>query len=715
MKSLSLTAKLHAFAARAHNSLRQELHGRDSARPGGLRPAHALHLRDLDRCPHGSGDLIDHDRVVTHIARKIQILHRGDAGGAAGFLSGAELAGLKRKLLDECRSVHGVDVPSLFDSFDTNSDGKLVLAEVGGHLAEMLPGVASDAELGMLLADMDFDGSGAVTLLELAEWCGAAVAVALAGLGAASYDANGDGVLQAGEMTSLLEARLAASGHSGAQTQGDAAMYAPELLVARYKLRSHPAVLAQLARWWEASKRELDDDDGGTLDFGEYAALHGRLVRAFAEDDDEENDLTPEQERASLLEDWRSDNEKHAGDDDGGGGGGGGGSGGGGGGKGGGTAGAEECITQTELYDSIFALADAWTEGAEAAEYVDFLALLYAKVFGRFQRRVRRFLSLRHLQEHHDEAHPAGAGGARGFARRGAVGGAARGGTRQATAEEQAAASSLRSAPGPEEEEEEEEEEEDEGGHSGLSFADAYRYGGDVSLAKRRVPSRFVARRAPAAARRGGGSAAAAAATAAMAVATNQPMAPPEDPWRALARRRPLDEPLQRWRSYPVITDTEADGYRRPQAPWAGGRSEWTQVRHQTGREGGGGAATARAWRTARTRRGARPTRPLQAGEFVHREHSTVASHEEAAQRMALRRRPKTSGAEGARPALPLSNCARAGDVLCGWQQQRGFLRSVPQRPAGFGEAKQRARRRQAAATTIPLIAPPRHVFYEDT
>ena len=384
---LGLGAHLYRFAATAHNEIRQELHGRDSAHPDGLRDALALQLRDIDRCPNGSGD-IDHEHVAAHFdpcaaTKRIVIRHR-----ASVVVAESDLLVLKNQLLTAAYTQHGQDLAAMFRGYDTNRDGKLVLSEIGLVIQRMVPGILTDAQLGFVLADMDRDGSGCVSLLELGAWCGAEVAVATAGLGSAGFDANGDGMLQASELQDVLDARAAeGAGVSAAAAEGDARMYEPEQLVARYKLRQHPAVLLQLARWWEASKRELDSNDNGVMDREEYSVLHKRLVRAFAEDGNDDNDLTPEQEEAALEEDWSADKA-----DDG-----------------------SEHLTQVDLFDAVFALADAWTEGTEVHEYVDFLALLFTKVFGRFQRRVRRFLTLRHLQDHHDEAHPEAAGGARGF------------------------------------------------------------------------------------------------------------------------------------------------------------------------------------------------------------------------------------------------------------------------------------------------------------
>ena len=93
------------------------------------------------------------------------------AGGMFGRHAHAgsdELESLKRKLLAASYTAHGVDLGSLFESYDVDHDGALELLELGPHLQKMLPGVLSEQQEKKLLAAIDTDGDGQVTLAEFA-------------------------------------------------------------------------------------------------------------------------------------------------------------------------------------------------------------------------------------------------------------------------------------------------------------------------------------------------------------------------------------------------------------------------------------------------------------------------------------------------------------------------------------------------------------------
>jgi Ca2+-binding EF-hand superfamily protein len=93
------------------------------------------------------------------------------AGGMFGrhaHTGSDELESLKRMLLAASYTAHGVDLGALFEGYDHDHDGALQLAELGPHLQKMLPGVLSEQQEKKLLAAIDTDGDGQVTLAEFA-------------------------------------------------------------------------------------------------------------------------------------------------------------------------------------------------------------------------------------------------------------------------------------------------------------------------------------------------------------------------------------------------------------------------------------------------------------------------------------------------------------------------------------------------------------------
>ena len=139
--------------------------------------------------------------------------------------------------------------------------------------------------------------------------------------------------------------------YDGAQLAGDLHFYTPEQIHARKKLRQHKRIEELLCFWWHASSNHDDANDDGFLDRCEYEKLYYRLLRAFDEDDIDENDLTHEQAREAFEEDWRKD------------------------------SGGDGTIDCCEFKDAIFELADHWCESTDAVEYIEYLEMMYSKVF----------------------------------------------------------------------------------------------------------------------------------------------------------------------------------------------------------------------------------------------------------------------------------------------------------------------------------------------
>jgi Ca2+-binding EF-hand superfamily protein len=77
---------------------------------------------------------------------------------------------LKRTLLSAAYTQHGVDLAALFVRLDKDQSGSLELSEIGPVISKMLPGVLSQMQISMLMADMDADGDGRVTLTEFVEF-----------------------------------------------------------------------------------------------------------------------------------------------------------------------------------------------------------------------------------------------------------------------------------------------------------------------------------------------------------------------------------------------------------------------------------------------------------------------------------------------------------------------------------------------------------------
>jgi hypothetical protein len=163
---------------------------------------------------------------------------------------------------------------------------------------------------------------------------------------------NLDAVMeQAKDAEAALEDEKRQQTYDGAQLAGNLHFYTPEQIHARKKLRKHKRIEELLSFWWHASSKHDDDNDDDLLDREEYEKLYYRLLRAFDEDDDDENDLTHEQAREAFEEDWEKD------------------------------SGGDGTIDCCEFKDAIFELADHWCESTDAVEYIEYLEMMYNKVF----------------------------------------------------------------------------------------------------------------------------------------------------------------------------------------------------------------------------------------------------------------------------------------------------------------------------------------------
>ena len=82
---------------------------------------------------------------------------------------------------------------------------------------------------------------------------------AMSALHLRALDADGDGQVDVNEVHALLVENQKIFGTEGSQAEGDAAMYEPAQLMARYKLRTAPAVLREMERWWACVCFQIDE------------------------------------------------------------------------------------------------------------------------------------------------------------------------------------------------------------------------------------------------------------------------------------------------------------------------------------------------------------------------------------------------------------------------------------------------------------------------
>ena len=139
---------------------------------------------------------------------------------------------------------------------------------------------------------------------------------------------------------------------SKTQNQGRMEFYSEAAQKQRTRNRSDPGVDRQLHRWWRATKIFDDTNDDLFLDQKEYAGFHKRLLRLLQNNDDPDDDMTDEEAREAMADDFTCD------------------------------AGEDSRVAREEFLSSVFQLADQWCETTTTEEYVDFLREGYTIVYG---------------------------------------------------------------------------------------------------------------------------------------------------------------------------------------------------------------------------------------------------------------------------------------------------------------------------------------------
>ena len=129
--------------------------------------------------------------------------------------------------------------------------------------------------------------------------------------------------------------------------QGNAAMAELDNLKKRFSLRRHPLVLEALEKWWRTAQHSMQQagGDGYMLTREEYMQVFSRVFTVMVEED-----FDPEEAMTTAEEDWASDA------------------------KGG------QFMRRSDFLDSLFELADVWTEEIDPQEYADFLNLTFKTV-----------------------------------------------------------------------------------------------------------------------------------------------------------------------------------------------------------------------------------------------------------------------------------------------------------------------------------------------
>lgn len=131
--------------------------------------------------------------------------------------------------------------------------------------------------------------------------------------------------------------------------QGDTELNTAEALDLRGALRHEPAIVAELQVWWEAAQRSLQsgpDPTASAIPKADYLRMSRMLSKVMLS----EADFDRDEAQAAAEEDWAED------------------------------AGGGDEMARERFMNGLFELADVWTVGIDAAEYVAFLRGLLDRI-----------------------------------------------------------------------------------------------------------------------------------------------------------------------------------------------------------------------------------------------------------------------------------------------------------------------------------------------
>ncbi|KAK7241680.1 hypothetical protein SO694_00070144 [Aureococcus anophagefferens] len=140
-----------------------------------------------------------------------------------------------------------------------------------------------------------------------------------------------------------------------ATREGNADLYSETNLAKRELIRDDPEILEWLDKWWIATQEFDDKDKGGAMDFEEYAYFHGRLKKWIHKWAGDRGVTLPKSNRVEAREQLEEDFAADSGE--------------------------SGLVLHEDFVNSIFELADMWTESVAKYEYIEFLKRGYAHVY----------------------------------------------------------------------------------------------------------------------------------------------------------------------------------------------------------------------------------------------------------------------------------------------------------------------------------------------